>query len=156
MSDATRLFDSASKMMPEMRGNCAQAIFSTYGLHFGSGKIDFDTCMKIASAFGGGINLTGNVCGAVTGALMALGLKFGGNPQEDEAAIVSTQFIDEFTSLNGSIICSELSGHDFDDLASQDLTTEEDVKQVFESDTFKKCMKCVDDAARLLNKFIES
>ncbi|MHA1909439.1 MAG: C-GCAxxG-C-C family protein [Candidatus Thorarchaeota archaeon] len=155
MSDATRLFDSASKMMPEMRGNCAQAIFTTYGVHMGLGKVDFDTCMKIASAFGGGINLTGNVCGAVTGALMALGLKFGGGPQEAEVAIVSTKFIDEFTSLNGSIICREIIGQDFDDLAGQDLPTEEDMQQAFDSDVFKKCMKCVDDAARLLNRYIE-
>jgi len=103
--------------------------------------------MKIASAFGGGINRTGNVCGAITGALMALGFKYGGSVQEEEITRVSTRFLDEFVSINGSIICRELIDHD--------LITEEDLKKAFESDAFKKCMKYVDDAARLLNKYIE-
>ena len=71
MNNETKLYNSASKMMEERRGNCAQAIFATYGPRLAKGKVDFDSCMKITSAFGGGINRTGNVCGAVTGALMA-------------------------------------------------------------------------------------
>jgi len=147
MKNASKLFDSASRMMKEQRGSCSQAIFATYGSHLSSGKVDFDSCMRIASAFGGGINRTGNVCGAITGALMALGLKYGGSVQEEEVTRVSTQFLDEFTSINGSIICRELIDHD--------LMTEEDLKKAFESDAFKKCMKYVDDTARLLNKYIE-
>ncbi|MGY5874221.1 MAG: C-GCAxxG-C-C family protein [Candidatus Thorarchaeota archaeon] len=147
MNNTSEIFDSASRMMPELRGNCAQAVFATYGLHMGLGKIDFDTCMKIASAFGGGINLTGNVCGAITGSLMALGIKYGGSPHESEITEISTQFLDEFISINGSILCREL--------IDRDLITEEDLKKPIESDIFKKCMKYVDDAARLLNKHIE-
>ncbi|MHA2216743.1 MAG: C-GCAxxG-C-C family protein [Candidatus Hodarchaeales archaeon] len=56
------------------RDNCAQAIISVYGEYLGA---DHDTCLKIASVFGGGINRTGNMCGAVTGALMVIGLKYG-------------------------------------------------------------------------------
>ena len=147
MNNTSEIFDSASRMMPELRGNCAQAVFATYGLHMGLGKIDFDTCMKIASAFGGGINLTGNVCGAITGSLMALGIKYGGSPLESKITEISTQFLDEFISINGSILCGEL--------IDRDSITEEDMKNPNESDIFKKCMKYVDDAARLLNKHIE-
>ncbi|MHA2377388.1 MAG: C-GCAxxG-C-C family protein [Candidatus Thorarchaeota archaeon] len=74
----SNLADSANKIFQEQKGHCSQAIFAAYGEQLGLGKVDFDTCMKIASAFSGGIALTGNVCGALTGALMALGLKYGG------------------------------------------------------------------------------
>lgn len=146
MNNELILHDSASKIIKELRGNCAQAIFATYGPHLGLGKVDCDSCMKITSAFGGGINLTGNVCGAITGALMALGLKYGGSPQEIELTKMSTQFLKEFTSINDSIICRDLVGHDlFDD---------EDLRKTNEEEIFKKCIKYVEDAARLLEKYI--
>jgi len=145
MNNESKLDNSASKMMDERRGNCAQAIFTTYGPHLAKGKVDFDLCMKITSAFGGGINRTGNVCGAVTGALMALGLKYGLSIQE--VTKVSNQILDEFTAINGSIICRDLIGHDlFDD---------EDMRKAFEKDAFKKCMKYVDDVARMMEKHLE-
>ena len=145
MNNESKLNDPASKMMEERRGNCAQAIFATYGPQMGLGKIDCDLCMRITSAFGGGINLTGNVCGAITGALMALGLKYGENFQE--VANVSKQLLDEFTAINGSIICRELVGHD--------LFTNENLRKAFKKDIFEKCMKYVDDVARLLEKHVE-
>ena len=133
--------------MKEAKGNCAQAIFSVYGVHLGQGKVDFDSCMKIASAFGGGISSTGNVCGAITGALMALGLKYGGSPLEDRVTKVATQFLEEFTSINGSLLCSELLDYEF--------TTEEEMMKAYEAGVFNNCMKYVDDAARLLDEYIE-
>jgi C_GCAxxG_C_C family probable redox protein len=142
MKNESKLNNSASKLMVERRGNCAQAIFAKYGPQMSSGKVDCESCMQIASAYGGGINLTGNVCGAITGALMALGIKYGGNVQEVTKA--SSQLIDEFTSINGSIICRDLVG--------PDLFDNEDLRKGFEQELFKKCMKFVDDAAHLLEK----
>jgi len=148
MNNESKLFESASRMMKEGQGNCAQAIFAAYGVHTGLGNVDFDSCMKIASAFGGGINSTRNVCGAITGALMALGLKYGGgNPLEERVTKVATQFLEEFTAINGSLLCSELIDVDF--------TTKEELMKAYESGAFNKCMKYVDDAARLLDKYIE-
>ncbi|NHJ49934.1 MAG: C_GCAxxG_C_C family protein [Asgard group archaeon] len=145
MNIESKQYDTASKMMEERRGNCAQAIFAMYGPQISLGKVDCNSCMRITSAFGGGINRTGNVCGALTGALMVLGIKYGGNVQE--VTKISKQFLDEFTSINGSIICRDLIGHDlFDD---------EDLKKAFASNAFKKCMKYVDDAARLLEKYVD-
>ena len=144
MKNESKINNSASKLMDEQRGNCAQAIFARYGPQMSSGKVDCETCMQITSAFGGGINLTGNVCGAITGALMALGIKYGGSVQEVTKA--SNQLIDEFTSINGSIICRDLVGHD--------LFDNEDLRKGFEQDLFKKCMKYVDDAACLLEKHL--
>ncbi|MHA2251007.1 MAG: C-GCAxxG-C-C family protein [Candidatus Kariarchaeaceae archaeon] len=76
----------------EGRMNCAQAIFAAYGRHLG---VDRDTCLKITSLFGGGINRTGNVCGAVTGAIMAIGLKHGevGSGEQLKSLGVGDEFI---------------------------------------------------------------
>lgn len=74
-------------------------------------------CAKIASAFGGGMGL-GNTCGAVTGALMALGVKYGNGKPEDFASKVLlsekiTYFHTEFLSRHKSLTCRELIGYDF-------------------------------------------
>ena len=140
-----KVHETPSKIMEERRGNCAQAIFATYGPHVGLQKINNDLCMNIAAAFGGGINLTGNVCGAITGALMVLGLKYGKNFQE--LILISNQLLDEFRALHGSIICRELIGHD--------LFGDENMSRAFKEDVSRKCIKCVNDAAQLLEKHIE-
>ncbi len=57
--------------------NCAQAVLLPFAKATGA---DEETVLKLASAFGGGMR-RGSVCGAVTGALMALGL-FGADDPE--------------------------------------------------------------------------
>jgi C_GCAxxG_C_C family probable redox protein len=141
----TNLSDKAKKIMDERRGHCAQSIFATYGEHISSGKVDFDTCMKISSAFSGGTAQTGNVCGALNGALMALGLKYGGQ-DSNEVNKIAIKFLNDFEKINGSIICRELINHD--------LITDEDVKHAFKTGAFNKCQKYVEDAAMLLDKLI--
>ncbi len=54
--------------------NCSQSVFSAYSDIF---NVDRNTALLIASGLGGGIGRTGNVCGAVTGAVLILGLKYG-------------------------------------------------------------------------------
>ena len=54
--------------------NCAQALLVTYASQFG---LDHEHALKISGAFGGGIGSMGEVCGAVTGAVMIIGLKYG-------------------------------------------------------------------------------
>ena len=135
--------DIANRIFQEQTAHCAQAIFSSYGEQMSLGKVDSDTCMKIASAFSGGIARTGNVCGALTGALMALGLKYDNAEKADEAAV---KFLDEFKSLNGSIICRELINHD--------LMTDEDIKQAFAKGSFDNCPKFVEDVTVILDRLL--
>lgn len=145
MKNRLELIHSVREMMEKRRGNCAQAIFATYGPYLANEKLDYESCMKITSAFGGGVNLTGNVCGAVTGALMSLGLKFDGNMEE--VTNNSAQFIEEFKQVNGSIICRELIGHDLSDVKNLDQTDQQDI--------IKNCMKYVNDASQFLEKIID-
>ena len=60
--------------------NCSQAVFSAY-----AEGIDEETALKIASGFGGGMGRMAGTCGAVTGAMMVLGLRFGGTTPDREA-----------------------------------------------------------------------
>jgi C_GCAxxG_C_C family probable redox protein len=53
--------------------NCAQAVLACCGRAYGLPK---ETAVQVAQAFGGGIGKTGNLCGALTGALMTVGLKW--------------------------------------------------------------------------------
>ena len=76
--------------------------------------------MKIIIAlfpFGGGIGHMGETCGAVTGVIMVIGLKYGKTRAEDEqieekAYSLIQEFVEKFNSRNGSIICRELLGYD--------------------------------------------
>jgi len=100
---------------------------------------------RIASAFAGGIGNTGAVCGAVVGAVMAIGLKQG-RADTIEAALrnlaVTREFRRRFEAEMGDISCRELTG--------VDLSTEEGVKQFMDSDTPQRvCFPAVGAAYRL-------
>lgn len=94
--------------------HCAQAVLSAYGPELG---LDQETALRVAAGFGGGTARTGETCGAVNGAIMVIGLKYGHFKPEDELAKEKTynmtrEFIHSFKSINGSIICKELLGCD--------------------------------------------
>jgi len=106
--------------------NCAQAVFSAYASEFG---LDDEYALKLASPFGGGIARHGQVCGAVTGALMALGLKSGTATLEtkDEAYKTAEVFIQRFEELHGTIVCRELLGYDLSKLDELQTAREQGV-----------------------------
>ena len=53
--------------------NCSQAVLGVFCEELG---LNFDTAMKIASSFGGGMGRMREVCGTVSGMFMAAGLAF--------------------------------------------------------------------------------
>ncbi len=87
--------------------NCAQAVFSAFAPQL---NLSEDTAVKIASPFGGGIVRQGQVCGAVTGALMALGLGRGGvtPAKKEEAYRLGQEFIRRFKTKHSTLLCREL------------------------------------------------
>jgi C_GCAxxG_C_C family probable redox protein len=94
--------------------NCAQTVLLTYGIPEG---VDEQTILRIATAFGSGVVEQGEVCGAVVGAIMAIGLKHGMIKIGDgEAAMkayeIAGKFIEKFKERNVSIRCKELLGYD--------------------------------------------
>ncbi|MBR5113676.1 MAG: C_GCAxxG_C_C family protein [Oscillospiraceae bacterium] len=93
--------------------NCCQKTFSSVADLL---DLDEETILKIASGFGGGLQ-HGEVCGCVSGALMAIGLKLGSDDPTDEVArnLVSQTFekyISDFRAKFGCVRCQELLGLD--------------------------------------------
>jgi C_GCAxxG_C_C family probable redox protein len=149
MTDKSTNGCAAKELMNGMKASCSQAILATFGPYMGEKGVDVETCMKLASAFGGGINMTGNVCGALTGALMAIGLEFGDtNPMNPKVAEVSTRLLEEFKALHGSILCQDL-------IQYEGGTDEVDMMKAFQSGQFDKCLKYVEDVSKLLTTYIE-
>ena len=79
------------------------------------------TCMRVASVFGGGIAGGQEVCGAVSGAAMCLGLALGTNGDEPEnefelkrnrARQTTSVFRSKFVKAWGTTICAHLRAMD--------------------------------------------
>ncbi len=92
--------------------NCAQAILATYAEPLGLAR---EQALKLAEGFGGGLAGLGETCGAVTGALMVLGLKQGrtrpDNPESKQATHrLVREFIRRFEARRGSVKCRDLLG----------------------------------------------
>jgi len=101
---------------------------------------------------GGGIGRTGNVCGAVSGAALIIGAKFGSTDNtnmhsKDNAYQKSKELLDKFTAQNKNILCKELLGYD--------ISTKEDLKQAREAGVMiQRCPGFVSSAARILESLI--
>ena len=127
--------------------NCSQSVFSAYASRFG---IDDETALKLASPFGGGTAHQGHVCGAVTGALMVLGLQKGSATLETkaEAYRIAEEFIKRFQEVHGSILCRELTGYD--------ISIPDEFQKARESRVFyDTCPGLVKDAAELVAEFLD-
>jgi C_GCAxxG_C_C family probable redox protein len=131
--------------------NCSQAVLTVFGPEYGLSEND---SLKIACAFGGGMGRQQHTCGAVTGALMVLGLKYGkalSDPEEKKQLTYSKtrEFFDEFNKLNGTTNCREL-------LDNLDMTDPEDHKKIMELKLFDiNCEKYVSDAVIITEKLLK-
>ncbi len=93
--------------------SCSQAVFGAFAQDLG---MDEDTAMKLASSFGGGMGGLRETCGAVSGMLMAAGLKWGycsaGDLAEKTAHYARVRTLtDRFKQAHGTLVCRELLAH---------------------------------------------
>ena len=86
--------------------NCCQAVL---GACCEKWKMDPETAYRLGAFFGGGMR-RGEVCGALTGALMALGLQYG--DENNRKSTKSLEMMKAFREKYGSILCRELVGPD--------------------------------------------
>jgi C_GCAxxG_C_C family probable redox protein len=128
---------------------CSSAVFSAFSDELG---LDRETAKKIGCGFGAGVSKTGQICGAVSGAIMVIGLKYGKTRQADDAATEKTRalvrtFMLEFTKLHGSVCCTELLGYN--------LGKPDEYEKARDSKLFvTKCPQLVGDAAEILEKIL--
>jgi len=131
--------------------NCAQAVFLPFARDYGLGE---EAGARIASSFGAGMGRTQATCGAVTGGLMAIGLKYGFSKGDDQArkdlVLARTkEFIANFKGKFGTTLCKELlPGCDLNTAEGQRIHKEENQRELI-------CMKCVKHAASVVEAMAE-
>ena len=128
--------------------NCCQAVVGNYSEQFG---LDSGQASKVATGFGGGMRM-GGTCGAVTGAFMVLGLKYGNTTAKDKTAKAKTyemvvEYTSRFKARNGSVVCKELLGCD--------IGRPDGMKKAQEGGLFASiCPKMVQEAAEILEEML--
>ncbi|MDD1679621.1 MAG: C-GCAxxG-C-C family protein [Methanomicrobiales archaeon] len=130
--------------------SCSQAICTTYFQAFG---IDRVTARKVSCGFGAGIARSGNICGAVSGAIMVIGLAYGMARSGDVASKEKTyravnDFLREFKRRNGDVDCTPLIGFDLSDPSQLEMAKERKVVTT-------RCPRFVKDAAEILDEILE-
>ena len=128
--------------------SCSQAVLAAYCEQFG---LDKEQACKISTGFGGGMHLD-QACGAVTGAFMVIGLKYGRTRADDTEAKMKTartvaEFAKKFKARHGSIGCTELLGCN--------ISTIEGFEEEKKKNLFKQvCPKYVTSAAEILDEML--
>ncbi|HVP17005.1 MAG TPA: C-GCAxxG-C-C family protein [candidate division Zixibacteria bacterium] len=124
--------------------NCSQSVLLTMAEHW---KCKNELIPKVATAFGGGMGRCGSVCGALTGGLIAIGLKYGTNEpsvkKRSRAYELGETLYRRFEKQNGTVMCRELIGLDLSDAEQREKAHEE---HVFE----KNCNVFVKSAVEIL------
>jgi len=129
--------------------NCSQAVCTAFAEELGVAK---NTALRAAAGFGGGIGRMADTCGAVTGAIMVLGLKYGpiapgaeGKAQMYEYVRI---FVEQFRARHQSIVCREL--------LQCDISTPAGRAQAHQDHVFTtQCPKFIHDAAEILTEMLK-
>lgn len=131
--------------------NCSQAVA---GAFCDRTNVDFETMMRLASVFGGGMGRLREVCGAVSGMFIITGLLYGYDSPEDNAAKKALysevqSLAMKFKDINGSYICKELLG-----LSIKGADSPEPEKRTAQYYKKRPCKELVGDAAEILEKYL--
>ena len=129
--------------------SCSQAVLSAFAPDL---DLERQTALRLASAFGGGMARMAQTCGAVTGALMVIGLKHGHVTAEDKATKEMTyalvrEFVDQFRARNTSLLCRELLGCDIGTPEGMQLFREKGLSSSI-------CPRLIRDAAEILEQLV--
>lgn len=125
--------------------NCSQTVFSLFADDL---ELNEKTALKIASGFGGGMACA-ETCGAVTGAYMVIGMKYG-HSDDDADKKTNTKmkiqkFNEKFKEVHGSLICRDLTGFD--------ISTPEGNFNAHEAGVFQnKCTVFIKTACNILEE----
>jgi C_GCAxxG_C_C family probable redox protein len=127
--------------------NCAQSVIYSFADKL---NLEQDQALRISNGFGGGMGRKQEVCGAVSGAIMVLGMMYGRGENEDREKQEKTyakvrEFIDKFEAKFKTVNCKSL-------LDGCELLTAEG-QEMFKNNNLKeKCCNYVKYAADLLSQ----
>ncbi len=130
--------------------NCAQSVVSAFSQELG---LDRKMGHRVSQSFGGGMARLGLACGAVTGGLIVIGLKYGkteakDNASRDKAYAVSREFVRRFEARHGSLNCRTLLGHNIGTPRGWKLIQKKNLHHT-------RCERYVRDAVRILEKLLQ-
>lgn len=128
--------------------DCGQVVAGAFAEELG---MDRDLLRKVSACFGGGM-LCGQTCGAVTGALMVVGLRYGHSREGDSAQKQlmmqkTAQFKALFAEKYSSDICRDLLGHDISKPGEMEKVLEQGLLFTF-------CPQVVADTIEILEHII--
>ncbi|NLO47315.1 MAG: C_GCAxxG_C_C family protein [Clostridiales bacterium] len=141
--------ETAAYRLFDLGYDCCQTVLSYCAEDLG---MDEEDALKLGSGFGGGLHV-GEVCGCVTGAVMALGLKYGfSEPKDDIGKQIMNartgEFIRRFKEENGALRCKELLGYD--------VSIPEEKAKIGEDGIIpQKCPGLVCSACRILDNMLD-
>ncbi len=128
--------------------HCSQAVLEAFSGEYG---LDPVLARKIATPLAGGSG-QGGECGAVAGALIALGMEYGMADPGDHEAFNNTFkkvgiFIERFREIHGNINCNQLIGID--------IFSEEGLREFREKNIkLTQCIQYVEDAVEIVEEII--
>ncbi len=124
--------------------NCAQSVMKAILTEM---NLDFEQVIPLTAGFGGGMVHEGGVCGAVSGAIAAIGVLKSKDFADVQAHKEATnrsgeEFIRRFKEKHGSILCNDLTGINMADAKAR--------KAALANGTFAKlCPAYVESAVRI-------
>ena len=139
-----------SEIVRQFQGciHCSQVVLTQWAEELGYSR---EEASRMAAPFGGG-NFRGDVCGAVAGAMIAIGMRYGHDTVGDvegDAAMKEkvAAFLEKFMAKHGSNTCRELCGFDF--------SKEGEFTKALESGVlFEKCPVYVQSALEILDEIM--
>ncbi|MGD2034711.1 MAG: C-GCAxxG-C-C family protein [Bacteroidales bacterium] len=130
--------------------NCAQSIVSAFGEQFGLSE---ELGLKLATGLGAGINYQGKTCGAVAGAFIVLGLRYGVNNETDiegkeRLRNMLDKFSEGFIQKYNSLECKSILG--------KDVSNEKELEELREKNVFREiCPQFVATASELIENLLK-
>jgi len=125
--------------------NCTQSVLLSFADEYGYSK---ELALKISAGFGGGMGKTQETCGAVSGAIMVLGIREGEKASDNDelksgaygsVKKLISKFTDEFQTTS----CRELTGCDFNTDSGNEKFRSEGVME-------KICAPCIKRAVEIV------
>ncbi|HJA43673.1 MAG TPA: C-GCAxxG-C-C family protein [Candidatus Dorea stercoravium] len=128
--------------------DCSQVVTGAFAEKMGMTE---EQARKVSSCFGGGM-MCGETCGAVTGALMVIGMVYGHSREGDQSqkeimAAKTGEFKKLFGEKYSSCICRELLGHDISKPGEMEKVLEKGLM-------FDFCPRVVEDTIDILEKIL--
>ena len=118
--------------------NCAQAVACSFCKEFG---VSEEEMFRISEGFGLGMGMM-EMCGALSGMIMIIGLQNSAGPDGEKMTKADTyrkvkEYVKKFQQKNGAYLCRELKG-------------------VETGKVLRSCPDCIRDAVALTEEYLEN